>query len=68
MFFSHNLPTTNVKSPIKGSKTADFRLIFFKRKNKEITSWNFFSSPDDIIPKPLDSYALITFSPKKLKH
>jgi len=36
------LPTTNAKRPIKGSKDADFSLVYFKRKNSEIATWNFF--------------------------
>ena len=47
--FGHNLPTTNARWPVKGSKDADFRLVYFIRKNGYIATWNFFSVPDDVI-------------------
>jgi len=30
------LPITNVRKPIKGSKDADFRLVFVKERNKKL--------------------------------
>jgi len=31
---------------IKGSKGADFRVVYIKSKNEQIATWNFFSGPD----------------------
>jgi len=30
--FCHNLPTTNARKPIKGSKDADFSIVSFTRQ------------------------------------
>jgi len=38
-FFGHDLPTTKSRRPIKDFKYADFRLVYFKRKNKLIATW-----------------------------
>jgi len=48
------VPATNATRPIKGCKKADFRLVYFKRKNKEMTPCIFFSGPDDVVQKSLD--------------
>jgi len=34
--FCHNLPTTNARNPIKGSKDADFSLVSLKNKQRII--------------------------------
>jgi len=34
LFLAINLPTTNARWPIMGSQKADFRLVYFWRKNK----------------------------------
>jgi len=33
-FLVYNLLTTNARKPVKGSKDADFRRVFFKRSTK----------------------------------
>jgi len=67
VFFGHNLPTTNVRMPIKDSKNADFHLVYFKRKSKESTPRTFFSGPDDVIRKSLYPHPLMTLPPKKVQ-
>ena len=36
MFFWHNVPTTSARWPMKGSKDADFVLVFYKRKKQKL--------------------------------
>jgi len=36
LFLGHKLATTNGRKPIKGSKDACFRLVFFKKKTMVI--------------------------------
>jgi len=34
LFLGHNFRTTNARKPFKGSKGADFRLVFLKKRSK----------------------------------
>ena len=63
-FVDHSVPTTNASRPLKSSKNARFRQIYFERKNKEIAPCIFLSGPDDVIQISLDHHPLMT-SPKK---
>jgi len=65
-FVDHNLPTTNATWPIKGSKDADFRLVFFKKVTKNCllglgprARWRH--------PKNPKATAIMTSPTKKLK-
>jgi len=58
------LPITRARKSIKGSKDANFPLIYFERKNKQIILINFFSGPDDVIRKSFDPHPP---PPKKCK-
>jgi len=49
------MPTTNAGRSIKDSEAAYFRLVCFKKTNKEITPWIVFSGPDDLIQKYLSA-------------
>jgi len=38
-FCGHNLNHKRYRSPIRGSKDADFRLVFVKTYSKKMSSW-----------------------------
>jgi len=61
LFLGYNFPNNNARKPIKGSKDADFRLVYLKKKEKEITPCVFYR-PRWRHPKIPWSHPL--FSPK----
>jgi len=54
MFFGHNFCTTNARWPIKGYRDADFRLVFFLKKETKIGSRSWGPGPDDVGQKGLN--------------
>jgi len=66
MFFYHNFLTTHTRGPSNGSKDADFRLVYFKRKNNEIDPCIFSQAPMASSKNPLSPTHDIT--PKNFEH
>jgi len=53
----HTLPTANARWPIKGFESVEFFLVYFKRKNKNVATWHFLSSSDDVIKNTLTPHS-----------
>jgi len=57
---------TLARRPIKGSKEAEFHLVLWNKKNKEIVRWTFLSGPNDFIQKFLDPYPRMMYLSKNV--
>jgi len=66
LFSGQNLPTNKDRRRIKVSEHADFRLVYLKRKNKQIDTWIVFSGPEDVIKIPR-SLPVVASHQKKFK-
>ena len=48
LFLGHTFQITNASNPTKGSKAADVRLVFYKKKKHEVFFCGWVSGPDEV--------------------
>jgi len=67
LFFGRDLPSTNARRPIYGSKNADFRLVFSKKKKQALPLISFRWTQITSFQNLFDPHPPMTSYAKKLK-